>query len=247
MKKLFLSLIISSTLVIAQTEKPLSILQLKQDFNSTTYNNPLPDEQVKSKDIPGKKSAALAMFYSLLLPGMGELYGGSYSSGKYFTIADGVIWGFYAGMHVYGNWQRNNYKDFASSFGGVNSAGKDADYYATIGDYLDINEYNTAKALDRDFKHLYNAENFYWKWSDQSQRREYRGMWVSSEQSFNNVRFAVGALIVNRIISAINAVRVVSAHNKKLKSEMSWNISVSPGNYYSQAPSDFTLNFVTTF
>jgi hypothetical protein len=37
-----------------------------------------------------RKSPALAILYSILLPGMGELYAGDYSSGKYFTIADGV-------------------------------------------------------------------------------------------------------------------------------------------------------------
>lgn len=247
MKKLFLFLVVLSSLVIAQIEKPVSILQLKEDFNNTNYNSSLPVFNNDNKDIPGKKSGGLAMLYSMLLPGMGELYAGSYNSGKYFTIAEGVIWGFYAGLNIYGNWQKENYKDFASSFGSVAPDGKDEDYYATIGEYIDIEEYNKEKGLERDFRSIYNTKNFYWKWADQGQRREYRGMWVSSEQAFNNVRFAVGALIVNRIISAINAVRAVSAYNKRLSSETSWNISVSPGNYYSQTPSDFTLNFVTTF
>jgi hypothetical protein len=245
MKKLFSLLVIFSSILLAQQEKPTSIL-FQNETNKFSMER-LPVLQMNDNEISGKKSGGLAMLYSLILPGMGELYAGSYNSGKYFTIAEGVIWGFYAGMKIYGGWKRENYKDFASSFGGVNPADKDADYYAIIGDYLDVNEYNRLKALDRDYKHMYDANMNYWKWTDQAQRREYRNMWVSSEQAFNNVRFAVGAMIVNRLISAINAIRIVSAHNKNLNKEVSWNLSVNPGNISNPAPADFSFNFVTTF
>jgi hypothetical protein len=37
---------------------------------------------------------------------MGELYAESYTSGKYFTIAEGALWGVFIGMNSYANWQR---------------------------------------------------------------------------------------------------------------------------------------------
>ena len=38
-----------------------------------------------------KKAVGLAVVYSLVLPGMGELYADGFSSGKYFLIAEGVV------------------------------------------------------------------------------------------------------------------------------------------------------------
>ncbi|KAA0236677.1 MAG: hypothetical protein EDM72_16035, partial [Chlorobiota bacterium] len=40
------------------------------------------------------------------------------------------------------------------------------------------------------------------------------------------IRFVVGGLILNRLVSAINAARMVSAYNNNLEEEVSWNFSV---------------------
>ncbi|MEW6701702.1 MAG: hypothetical protein AB1298_03195 [Bacteroidota bacterium] len=193
-----------------------------------------------------KKNPALGILYSLLLPGMGELYANRYDNGKYFTIADAVLWGVFAGFNIYGNWQENNYKSFAQSNGAVKLDGKNADYFANIGIYQSIDDYNTAMELDRRFEKVYSSSTYYWKWTDDNQRKEYRSMWLSSEQAFTNVRFVVGALILNRLISAINAVRMVSAYNKNLSLETSWNISVGVENNSSLPPS-LTFSFVKAF
>jgi hypothetical protein len=192
----------------------------------------------------GKKNGGLAIILSLLLPGMGELYGGNYSTGRYLTIAEGALWLTYIGVDTYGGWQEDRYKSFAVSKGGVNPEGKGEDYYATISEYLNIDEYNNEQALNRNFEEMYDVSDFSWKWQTPEDRRSYRSMWVSSEQAYNNLRFVVGGLIVNRLISAINAVRTVSAHNKRL-AEQTWNVSVS----YSQEITNpgLRLNFVTLF
>lgn len=189
----------------------------------------------------------VAIAYSLLLPGMGELYGGDYSLGKYLTIADAVFWGGVIGFNVYGSNQEDNYKSYAESIGGVNVSGKDGQYFADISEYVSIEQFNTEQEKYRDFENLYNEETHYWNWGDNKTRQEYRGMWSKSEGAYNNVRFAVGALVLNRVISAINAVRVVSAYNKKLNEEMSWNVSVGLKKYSVNLPTSLNLNFNTTF
>jgi hypothetical protein len=166
-----------------------------------------------------KKKVGLAIFYSLLLPGMGELYADGYSSGVYFTIADGVLWSSLLGMNIYGNWQENRYKSFAEVYAGVNPSGKDKDFYANIGAYLSIDDYNTEKALERDFKAMLDKDKYFWQWNSVEQRRTYRAMWLSSEETFNNIRFVVGGLILNRILSIINAVRLTSKYNKKFQQD----------------------------
>jgi hypothetical protein len=193
-----------------------------------------------------KKSSGLAILYSLLLPGMGELYAESYNSGKYFTIADGILWGVFSGFDIYANWKENNYKSFAESKAEVKLMGKDAEYFANIGIYQSIDDYNTAMELNRNFSKTYNTSTHYWKWIDNDQRKEYRDMWSSSEQAYTNVRFVVGALVLNRLISAINAVRLVSAYNKNLSQELSWNFSINLTSDFSSGDG-IRLNFYKQF
>ena len=71
-------------------------------------------------------------------------------------------------------------------------------------------------------------------------------MWESSEQTFNNVRFVVGALLLNRVVSAINAVRLVSRYNNNLSQEVGWNVSVGLQNMPDNS-SAYNLNFVANF
>jgi hypothetical protein len=170
-----------------------------------------------------KKKTGLAIVYSLLLPGMGELYAGSYETGKYFTVADAALWGILIGFDVYGHWQEDNYKEYARIHGGVNPEGKDDTYWGNIGLYLNIDDYNREKELDRDFARTYDRAKYFWAWKNQAERREYRGMWKSSEQAYNAIQFAAGALILNRLASAVNAVRLVIKHNKKAEESQALN------------------------
>ncbi|MEW6193832.1 MAG: hypothetical protein AB1521_01580 [Bacteroidota bacterium] len=258
MKKLFLLVTLLSSLTYSQVDQTKSILELKQQSTIISSGFQYPVSSIKHQassieyqefSLPqteGRKSPALAILYSMLLPGMGELYAGSYDKGYYFTVADGVLWGVFAGFNIYGNWQEDNYKSFAQSNGGVNNENKDEEYYAIIGVYSSIDDYNTTQELNRDFNKVYNTSTHYWKWNSDAERKEYRNMWSSSEGAFNNVRFAVGALILNRIISAVNAVRLVSAHNKSLTEQIGWNVSFGVENK-ATLPSSFTVNFIKTF
>ena len=239
MKKILL-IILFTTFLLAQ-EQTKSIIELKQQIDTKSdRNNSL---QLQTK--PEKKKTGLAIIYSLLLPGMGELYADAYDSGIYFTIADAVFWGGVAGLNIYGNWKEDTYRSFAESNGDVSLNGKDEKYFADIGNYVDIYEYNKVQELSRNFDAIYDEETYYWKWDDNAQRSEYRSMWTSSENAFNNVRFAVGALILNRVVSAINAVRLVSAYNKRIESD-AWNVSVGLNNH-PNLPTSINLNFMTKF
>jgi len=242
--KFLLTFLLLSITAFSQENNNSTILKLENEI-STPYSSINGFDFNNIQDVK-KKSPGLAILYSLLLPGMGELYADSYSSGQYFTIAEGMLWVTYFGINSYGSWLKDRYTSFAQSNGGVNTGGKDADYFATISEYRNIDEYNDEKALERDFGSMFNRERFYWNWETDQQRKDYRSMWVSSEQAFNNLRFVVGALIVNRIVSAINAVRMVSAYNKRQSTEMGWNISLGIDNKPT-LPSSYQLQFHTSF
>jgi len=195
---------------------------------------------------PAKKNVGLAILYSVLLPGMGELYANNYESGKYFTITDAALIGVYFGVNSFGDWKKESYKSFAKTYGGVSPNGKNDDYFATIGNYKNIDQYNDEKALEQRFSEMFDKNNMNWKWESETQRREYRGMWLSSQRAYNNLQFVVGAMLINRLASIINAVRSVVAYNKNLEQQTSWNF------YFDADPNplaqkNFSLNFISTF
>lgn len=242
MKKIIILLILTCAVINGQSMNSASMEELKIQFLQDMEIQDSKEVQYKDQ----KKNTGLAILYSALLPGMGELYAGDYSSGKYFTIADGVLWGGLIGVNAYAKNQEDNYKAFAVSYGGVDLEGKDDKYYGDIGNYLDIYQYNHRQELDRNFDEMYDLTTEYWKWSGQEQRSEYRGMWKSSESAYNSTRFIAGALILNRIASIINAIRLVNAHNKNLKKDLGWEVSFDYKNTITH-PDHISMNFITTF
>jgi hypothetical protein len=232
MKRIFAVVILLSSLGFAQTIQQKPLYELKNEIKEIPAQKPELNLLSSPQD-KGKKNVGLAVIYSLLLPGMGELYAGSYDVGKYFTIAEAALWGAYIGINAYGNWQKDNYKSYAAANGGVDNAGKNSDYYSAIGNYKDINQYNDTKSFNGYYSEMYDIHKDYWKWSSTEDRKAYRNMWVSSEQAYTDLRFVVGAVIVNRIISAIDAVRLVTSYNKRLSQNNSLSFSVSAGNKFS--------------
>jgi len=246
MKKFLIILSFVSFQILAQDNEQ-SFYTFKQQVAENILNDETAKPNFEFDDVKKKKSNGLAILYSMILPGMGELYAGSYDSGIYFTIADGVLWGTYVGMNVYGNWQKDRYINYAVNKAGINTNNKDQDYYANISSYMNIDEYNDEKAFERDFAAMYsNVTTYFWKWNTNEERKEFRKMWKSSEQTFNNVRFVVGALLLNRVVSTINAVRLVSRYNKNLSEDVGWNVSSGiqnmPDNSYA-----YQINFSTSF
>jgi len=231
--------------ITAQNNKQL--LELKNTYVPKSNNQNLLSENLDiDTQTFEKKSKGLAVLYSILLPGMGELYADNYSSGQYFTIADGVIWGFVTGYSIYGNNKEDDYRSYAQTFGGVNLDDKDSKYFSDISAYQNIEQFNTEKELNRQFDETYDLTTHSWNWETADQRKEYRSMWTDSEGAFNNVRFAVGALIVNRVISAINAVRSVSAYNKREENKLSWDINFGT-KLNPNLPSGIVMNFRKSF
>lgn len=244
MNYLLAAILIFSQVILAQTVEHKSLIELKSQIRLEQPDNTTVELLDDYQSL--KKSGGLAILYSLLLPGMGELYAGDYSLGKYLTIADGVIWGFLFGFNYYGKWQENNYKSFLNSNGVGNPVGKSEKYFADVGNYLDIDQYNRRQELDRNFNEIYSEDTHYWKWDGQAERREYRSMWKSSENSYNNIRFAAGALILNRVISIINAVRLVSKYNNNLQEELSWDLQFGVDSKPT-LPTSLSLNFRAGF
>ncbi len=157
-----------------------------------------------------QKSTFKAVGLSLLLPGAGELYLGDKRTGIPLMIADGVIWTLAAGFSFYGDWQASQYKSYAEKYGGVRVDGKDDDFFKTIALYDSRDTYNEITLLyERDRTMLYpETAEWNWQWRTEDEQLKYYDIWTSSEHSWQRFKTCLAAAGVNRIISAINVLRI---------------------------------------
>ncbi|HXX65129.1 MAG TPA: hypothetical protein VEO56_15125 [Bacteroidota bacterium] len=167
------------------------------------------------------KKAGLAALYSLLIPGLGELYAGDFSSGKYFLMSEGVLWLTYGVFEIYGNSLRSDARLFAVAYAGVDPAGKNDQFYVDVGNFLSVSDYNDKKLRDRNPNLVYDAAAGYgWLWPSDALRASFRDQRIRSENMFNNTKFVGAAILANHIASAINAARAAIVHNAALSALM---------------------------
>lgn len=165
----------------------------------------------------GRKSVGLAAVYSLLLPGMGELYADGFSSGKYFLIAEAALWLTYAGAELYGNNLRDDARTFAAVHAGIIPQGKDDQFYVDIGNFPNLEEYNDKRLRDREVDRLYDPlQGYSWGWDSDAARQSYKDQRLASESAYNARKFIGAVLLINHVASAINAARAAIAHNNAL-------------------------------
>ncbi|MBW7887995.1 MAG: hypothetical protein H3C35_06495 [Bacteroidetes bacterium] len=255
MKYFILSLIGFITLTEAQTVEK-SKIELKNKYEVLSFvqhqesstDNYYSLKSLIEENVSYKKSASTAVIYSLLLPGMGELYADGFDDGKYSLISEGVLWFTYYGFQQYGNWIQTDARNFASVHAGAILSGKNEAYFVNIGNFQDTYEYNEKKLQDRDITKVYQTNNdYFWKWDSEVNRQRYREMRVSSDIVFNNGKFVIGAIIVNHIISAVNAARLVRIYNNKANETMgTWWLESSLHNR-GALPDGITLSLVHRF
>ncbi len=164
------------------------------------------------------KSRFQAVMYSLLLPGMGEVYAGRTDRAIPAFIAEGVLWMGFAGFTAYSGWIEDDARSFAVTHAGVRTGGKSDQYFVDIGNFDNLDAYNSMKLLDRSLEELYPkdpAQGYSWNWDSRSNRTKYNDLRVLSDEMRNASRFVVAGLIINRIWSAIQASFLVRDYNAK--------------------------------
>ena len=163
-----------------------------------------------------KKSVVLAVVASLILPGMGELYAGSFESGKYNLIAEGGLWLTYSGFRMHANWLQQDAQTFANQHAGANFDNKDDQYSVNIGNFNTTDEYNQAKLRNREYDLVYIADQYKWQWDSDVNRTQFKDLRIRSGEIRNNAKFIIGAIVVNHLFSAFSAGLKAAAYNKSL-------------------------------
>ena len=194
-------------------------------FRSVTDTS-LTSQALAQEENNGRKSVLLAVASSLILPGMGELYAGNFDAGKYNFIADGVLWLGYAGVLTQSGWIRRDARAFAVEHSGAMFDGKNDQYEVNLGNFMTTEEYNQAKLRNRELDLLYTAPQYLWQWDSDGNRARFKDLRIRSDEWRQASGFIVAALVVNRIISAFAAGRMVSRINREFDVEPDADVSL---------------------
>jgi hypothetical protein len=186
-----------------------------QDYNDNDQQAILSGYFQNNPD--GKKSVAKALFLSLILPGAGEYYVGETGYTKFFLGMEILGWSSIVfNRHYYSSLQKD-YMAYARLHAGIDKKNKDDQYWIDVGKHDDIYSYNSTRVNQRRIEELYDEnKNNYWQWDSRKNRYTYDAKRLNSVSIKDREIYMTIGILVNHLVSAVNAVRLARRHNKNL-------------------------------
>lgn len=149
-------------------------------------------------------SENLLLLSSFILPGAGHQLSGSYRKALSYTTID-VLSGFFSiFFYLTSKKIMENARGYAALYAGAPAYVKDEYYWDLVGNFNTSAEYIETLRLIREQDMRYTEEDFFWRWEDESLRKEFVLMQKKAKNSATISYFFVGALIINRVISFID-------------------------------------------
>jgi hypothetical protein len=161
---------------------------------------------------------------SLALPGAGQLYNGDRERALAFAGAEAAVWTAYFVFHSQASGYSEDYRDYARIFAGVQDSEHTEYYWRAVGRYMESEDFNTAlmmeaRAEGRDPATtpglLDPAEG--WFWSSRGHRENYQNLRADANRAYDRRDFMILFAIVNRAVSAYDAVRGAAAGDHLLE------------------------------
>jgi hypothetical protein len=208
-------LFVFSNQIFSQPVNGLDKFEIKNKILNSDTDNPGLNKIAQSKKNPG-----LAMLLSFVLPGAGHYYVNRMDVGKYFVVAEATSWLGVLGLNIYGDAVRDDSRKFAVEHARINNQGKDDEYYANVGNYNNVYEYNDDKLRRGEYDKLYEVNSFFWNWDDINNRDSFENQRRSSERIYNSRIIFGSALIVNRIVSGVSALILANSVNSRSSSSL---------------------------
>ena len=206
---------------------------------------------------PGK-----AVLYSLLLPGLGDYQLGNKGRATAFFAAEGLIWISYAVFQVQGHDREDEYEELAVRFAGVSRTGHSDEFYATLRDYDNSDQYEAdvkfdgrialsddglypdrigADALDQYFTENRIDDYEPWQWTSFDRRIQYSEVRSSSKTAYRRSDYMLAAAAANRVVSAI--VAYAAARHANQNQDVGYRLNFAPA----ARGVDVSLTFTRSF
>ncbi len=158
-----------------------------------------------------------AILASMALPGAGQMLLGSTGRGEALLWLDGAVWALWSGFSWSSSAHEHDARISAGREAGADLTVKASRYYRALERYDNSVEYNEdvrsdARALypdDPERQHAYYESQGYfgaqaWNWSSDSARYRYWGTRRAGRDAALAAQFAVGALLLNRLVSLVD-------------------------------------------
>ncbi|KAB2878328.1 hypothetical protein F9K33_13525 [bacterium] len=167
------------------------------------------------QSLPYAKSKKKAFLFSLLLPGLGELYQNDWKfngwgSGLYYFGAEALLWSSHLYLGSYSNWLKEDSRSLAARNAGVDlKSPKPSRYYVNIGKFSDIYTYNEFQRRLVGTSTLYAETNAnFWQWNNDGSRRKYDRLRADSDTYNNFSKYMLWGIFTNHVLSAVNSMRL---------------------------------------
>lgn len=163
-----------------------------------------------------EKKPSEAFLRSAVLPGWGQRYGERPVRGAIYSALEAGLW---AGLLLSRqSWVEgvSDYETFARQHAQV-SGDRPHQYYVDIGNYDNTDEFNEAQRRKREYGNQYRNPSDYWEWDDSMNRERFEDVRISADRAKNRVYYFLGGLVLNRIVSAIDASRGLASKQDDLR------------------------------
>jgi len=177
-------------------------------------------DDLQRESMPGRKSPGKAMLLSALLPGTGQIYTGAKTKSRIFFSAEATAWLAYGGFKIWSKQKEDEFAGWAAEHAGIDPGEKPEDFWQMITYYDSRQEYEIYGRADEPDRPSYPSRvGWDWKWDSDASRVHYRQLRNSAKEADRRASFSVGAMLLNRIIAAIDAYRSAKSYNRDLAAE----------------------------
>ena len=186
-----------------------------------------------------KESRLDPVIKSLIIPGWGQKSLGKVKRARLFNYLESGILLTLISSSTFSNIEKKNYIAFASKHAAISSSGKNHKFWVDIGNYNTIEDYNNEHLRNREMDDLYpDDKKWSWDWDLDSNRKIFENKRIRADQLELFATFSVGALVLNHIVSSIDALYLKKISSKK-------SLSIDPYNnlILGSVGYPFTLSF----
>ena len=153
---------------------------------------------------------------SLVLPGWGEYSLGNQIRGRIFVLSETTLFLAILGSHFISKRQETEYRAYAAEHAGISPVGKDRQFWVDIGNYSSLLAFNEEHLRWRDFNALYeDNDTWTWAWDSNDNRERFENMRIASDSWMLRSSFFIGGVVLNHIVSAIDALYLSKISNIK--------------------------------
>lgn len=201
---------------LAPAPAPAKLALLANGSLSESIPSSMPENVLRQSRTLLEKKPPEALLRSLILPGWGQRYGERPGRGALFTAVDAGLW--LALGYSYQAWHFNedHYMAYAMQHASI-ADGQDHDFFVNIGNFNNRDLYNEAQRTDRDYEEQYSGADTWWEWDSTENRYTFKDIRIQADRNKTRISYLVGGLVINRILSAIDASRGLASLQKEVK------------------------------